>query len=50
MMFGENANLGPALALSYAIIPCAVMVFLALGLRPMRAAVADVAHESAAFQ
>lgn len=50
MMFGQNANLGPALALSYAVIPCAVMMFLALGLRPMRTAVSDVAQDSAAFQ
>jgi MFS family permease len=42
MILQEDTNLGPALAWSYAVIPPLVMVFLALGLRPMRAAVADV--------
>lgn len=43
MMFGENANLGPALAISYAVIPPVIVMVLGLGLRPMRVAVADVA-------
>ena len=42
-MSGAVADLGPALALSYAVVPPIIMVFLALGLGPMRAAVADVA-------
>jgi MFS family permease len=42
MILKEETNFGPALAWSYAVIPPLVMVFLALGLRPMRAAVADV--------
>lgn len=38
----EGADLGPALALSYVIVPPIIMLFLALGLRPMRTAVAHV--------
>lgn len=45
LMFGEDANLGPALAVAYVVVPPIVMVFLAMGLRPMRAAVADVAGQ-----
>jgi MFS family permease len=41
-MSGDGADLGPALALSYVVVPPIIMVFLALGLRPMRTAVADV--------
>lgn len=38
----EGADLGPALALSYVIVPPIIMLFLALGLGPMRTAVAHV--------
>jgi MFS family permease len=41
-MPGDGTDLGPALALTYVVVPPLILVFLALGLRPMRAAVADV--------
>jgi MFS family permease len=47
MIFGEGDNLGPGLALAFAILPPLIMILLALGMRPMRAAVADVAEYTA---
>jgi MFS family permease len=44
MIFGEDGNLGPGLALAFAVIPPLIMILMALGLRPMRIAVADVAQ------
>lgn len=41
-IFGEDGSLGPALALSFAVLPPVIMILMALGLRPMRQAVADV--------
>jgi MFS family permease len=41
MIFGEDGNLGPALALAFIVIPPCIMLLMALGLRPMREAVAD---------
>lgn len=47
MIFGEGDNLGPGLALAFAVLPPLIMILMALGLRPMRAAVADVAEYTA---
>jgi hypothetical protein len=44
MIFGEGGSLGPGLALAFAVIPPLIMILMALGLRPMRNAVADVAQ------
>jgi hypothetical protein len=44
MIFGEDGNLGPALALAFMVIPPLIMLLMALGLRPMREAVADVSE------
>ena len=41
MIFGEDGNLGPALTLTFMVIPPFIMLLMALGLRPMREAVAD---------
>ncbi len=47
LVLGEGDNLGPGLALAFAVLPPTIMILLALGLRPMRAAVADVAGQTA---
>jgi MFS family permease len=47
LIFGEDGNLGPAMALAFAVLPPLVMILMALGLRPMRDAVADVARSEA---
>jgi MFS family permease len=44
MILGEDGNLGPALALAFMVIPPLIMLLMALGLRPMREAVADVSE------
>ena len=43
-MLGDNANLGPAMALAFGVFPPVIMILLALGMAPMRKAVADVAN------
>jgi MFS family permease len=47
LIFGDSGNLGPAMALAFAVLPVLVMILMALGLRPMREAVADVARSEA---
>lgn len=47
LVFGEGDNLGPGLALAFAVLPPVIMILLTLGMRPMRAAVADVAGHTA---
>jgi MFS family permease len=44
LMFGDNANLGPAMALAFGVLPPVIMILLAVGLAPMRKAVADVVN------
>jgi MFS family permease len=46
MIFGEDGNLGPALALAFIVIPPFIMLLMALGLRPMREAVADASQNA----
>lgn len=44
LMLGDNANLGPAMAMAFGVLPPMIMILLALGMAPMRKAVADVAN------
>lgn len=46
-IFGGSTDLGPPMALAFLVLPPAIMLLLALGLGPMRRAVADVADQPA---